>query len=490
MATNYDKNLFLHNQKLIEENENLKFKIAKIEAETANKYLEVIYRLEESFEMVTQKCTILEERVAKLEAENDRLRKQLNNDSENSSKPPSTDMKPNAPNTYNARTKTGKKSGGQKGHKGKNLSLVAIEEKISKGLMRREIVAHGNPQGNYVSKFVIDISISAVATEHRFYDNMPIPMEFRPDVQYGNELKSVVVTLSGHGIMSSNRIVDIIASMSNGALELSDGTIYNFLTEFKTKSQDYINTLKTKLLNNKILHVDETGVRVDSRNMTIRNYSDQKRVLYTANETKGKKAVENDDILPQYVGILVHDHNTLNYNYGMGNAECNVHIIRYLKADFQNTHHNWSDDMIKFLCTIKRSKESAIAYGASGFNLLEIEAYRKRYDEIILAGFEVLKNTKSKFYQNEERKLLNRLKKYRENHLLFITDFEVPFDNNLSERDLRMVKTKGKVSGCFRSLEGAKAFTALMSVIKTAIKQDVFPHSAVRSVFNGECCVS
>jgi len=100
-----------------------------------------------------------------------------------------------------------------------------------------------------------------------------------------------------------------------------------------------------------------------------------------------------------------------------------------------------------------------------------------------------LKETKSRFYQNEEKKLLNRLKKYRDNHLLFAVDFVVPFDNNLSERDLRMVKTKGKVSGCFRSLGGAKIFTNLMTVIKTSIKQNVSPHFAVRSVFDGVCCL-
>jgi hypothetical protein len=278
--------------------------------------------------------------------------------------------------------------------------------------------------------------------------------------------------------------------MSNGTLELSDGTIYNFLAEFNAKAQGYMETFKTKLLNNTILHIDETGARVNSRNMTFRNYSDQNRVLYTANETKGKKAIEDDGILPQFVGTLVHDHNTINYNYGTGNGECNIHLIRYLRANFENTHHDWSEDMTRFLLTLKRSKESAIGFGASGFDRSDIEEYRKQYDEIIKAGFEVLNNTKSRFYQKEERKLLNRLKKYQNNHLLFVADFDVPFDNNLSERDLRMIKTKGKVSGCFRSLVGARIFAVLMSVIKTAIKQNVSPYVVVRSVFNGRYCIS
>jgi transposase len=139
--------------------------------------------------------------------------------------------------------------------------------------------------------------------------------------------------------------------------------------------------------------------------------------------------------------------------------------------------------MIGFLLSLKNSKELAIAFGAEDFEQNDMEDYRKRYDEIVMAGFEALKNTKSRFYKTEEKRLLNRLKKYRDNHLLFAMDFAVPFDNNLSERDLRMVKTKGKVSGCFRSLQGAKIFANLMSVTKTAVKQSVSPFVALKDVF-------
>jgi len=490
LAGNYEKNLFKHNQELIEENEKLKHKITTIEAETTNKYLGIIDRLNETIDAVMQKCAALEERVAKLEAENDRLRKQLNNDSGNSSNPPSTDNKPNAPNTYNGRTKTGKKPGGQAGHKGNYLSRASIEEKIANGKMKHQIVNHGTPGGKYTSKFVIDLKIEAVAIEHRFYEGISIPIELHPEVQYGCELKAFVATLAGQGLAASNRIVNMLAAFTDGAIALSDGTVYNFLSEFNEKATPFVEYTKTKLLNNVVLHVDETGARVNGRNMFFRNYSDEKRVLYTANPTKGKKAIADDDVLPQFAGVLIHDHNTVNYNYGTGNGECNVHLIRYLKANSENTHHYWSDTMIEFLLSLKRSKELAIYFGAKEFEQNDLDDYRKQYDDIVAAGYEALKSTKSRFYKTEEKRLLNRLKKYRDNHMLFVVDFAVPFDNNLSERDLRMVKTKGKVSGCFRSLQGAKAFANLMSVTKTAIKQNVSPFMAVRDVFLGKTCLA
>ena len=483
MAANYERDLYRHNQELITENEILRAKVARIEAETANKYQGIINRLEDALEAVMQKCNALEERVAKLEAENDRLRKQLNNDSSNSSNPPSADKKPNAPNTYNGRMKTGTKSGGQKGHTGKHLSCAAIEEKIAQGQIRRKIVNHGELKGAYTSKYVIDLKVEAIAVEHRFYGNTRIPLAFRPDVQYGDEIKAIVATLSGQGLVASNRIVDMIASMSNGAVELSDGTVYNFLTDFNAKAKGCIEAIKTKLLNNVILRVDQTGARINAHNMYFSNYSDERHVLYTANQTKGKKAIDDDGILLRFAGTLVHDHNTVYYHYGTANGECNVHLIRYLRANSENTHHHWSDDMIEFLLSVKKTKELAIAFRLVKFEQADLDGYRKRYDDIVAAGFDALKNTKSRFYKTEERRLLRRLKKYRDNHLLFATGFSVPFDNNLSERDLRMLKTKGKVSGCFRSLQGAKVFANLMTVIKTAIKQNVSPHAAIRSVF-------
>ena len=311
-----------------------------------------------------------------------------------------------------------------------------------------------------------------------------------PEVQYGCELKAFVATLAGQGLVASNRIVNMLADFTDGAIALSDGTIYNFLSEFNKKATVFVENMKTKLLNNVVLHVDETGARVNGRNMFFRNYSDEKRVLYTANPTKGKTSIEADDILPQFVGVLIHDHNTVNYNYGTCNGECNVHLIRYLKANSENTYHYWSDAMIEFLLSLKRSKELAIYFGAKEFEQNDLNGYRKQYDDIVAAGYEALKNTKSRFYKTEEKRLLNRLKKYRDNHLLFAVDFAVPFDNNLSERDLRMVKIKGKVSGCFRSLQGAKAFANLMSVTKTAIKQNVSPFMAVRDVFLGKTCLA
>ena len=462
-------------------------KVRRIEAETENKYLKIIYEKDLEIARLKAENAELKARVLKLEAEVDRLRKQIDKDSGNSSKPPSGDQKSNGVNRFNGRESSGKRPGGQPGHKGYCLSKADIEDKIKRGAVGHEVVCHGRAEGKYVSKYVVDIRVKAVVTEHRFYADgsgrVEIPREYRGDVQYGEGLKTLVTALAGQGIVASNRIVELIEAVSGNTISLSDGTVYNFLSEFNDKAKETIERIKTKLLNGPLMYVDETGARCEARNMFYRNYSNDENVLYTFNETKGKKAIDGDDILPQYIGALVHDHNTVNYNYGSKNAECNVHLIRYLKANSENTGKTWSDDMINLLLSINRSKKIAVAYGLAGFERQDIEGYKRRFDEIVTEGLLNLNSTASRIYRQDKKKLLRRLKKYRDNHLLFTYDFTVPFDNNLSERDLRMLKTKGKVSGCFRSLSGAKIFANIMSVVKTSIKQGLSPFYSIHSIF-------
>jgi len=490
LATAYERKILKDVEALFLENDRLKAEIARIEARTAAKYQAIIDRLEAKIDVLEQKCAAQEKRIAILEAENDRLRRQLNNDSNNSSNPPSSDIKPNSPNEFNGRTSTDKKSGGQMGHSGKYLSRECVEEKIARGLISHKIVNHGNPQGNYVSKYVLDIGFTTTATEHRFYDGEEIPRAFQSEVQYGSGLKAFVATLAGQGFVSSSRIVEMLKAFTNGAIELSDGTVYNFLSEFDNKVKDEIKRLTERLLNNEILHVDETGARINAQNMFFRNYSDQWRVLFTANKTKGKTAVDNDNILPRFAGCLVHDHNTINYNYGTNNAECNVHLLRYLKANSENTQNLWSAELAEFLVRLNISKELAQKYGTTEFNAEYVNNLKNRFNEIVDNGFEQAKCTASRYFKAEELKLLRRLKKYVDNHLLFAVDFKIPFDNNLSERDLRLLKTKQKVSGCFRTLKGARIFSNLMSVIKTAIKQSLSPFVTIKNAFNGTLCLA
>lgn len=416
-----------------------------------------------------------------LRDDNDRLRKIINNDSNNSSNPPSTDTKPNT-KIYNNREKSSKKAGGQVGHKGHHLSKKDVVEKIKTGEIKQEIVKHGKESGQYKSKYILDIQIDVIAHEHRFYADengkYNIPEEYKTDVQYGTNIKTLCTALNVDGYVALDRLEGFIKNLTHGKLTPSKGTIVNFIQECSNKSQYLLEHFKKQLLNATIMHTDATVSRCNNKNQSIRNYSTEEITLLIGTRGKSKKHLEETNILPQYKGKLVHDHETVMYNYGSNHGECNVHILRYLKGCIENTKHKWAKYMSSLLCCVNNSKKHL-----SKFDEAQLENISKRYDEIIQKGIEENKKMKSKYYKKEERKLLRRLEKYKANHLLFAYDFSIPFDNNLSERDLRNVKSKLKISGCFRNENGMQNYLNLQSIIGTCRKQSHNFYQTIENIF-------
>lgn len=414
----------------------------------------------------------LREKNEKLTNEVVRLKKQLNNNSDNSSKPPSSDIKKNIPNN---REKSGKKVGGQKGHTAHFLNKKDIENKIRNKEFKHEVINIGNPQGKYTSKYILDIRLDVIAKEYRFFKDdkgkYNIPKEFQTDVQYGNELKTICTILNVEGVVAIDRLTKLVSCISHGKINISNGTLVNFVSELGKKSENVVETIKKKLLNSELMYTDATSGRCENRNICIRNYSTEKYTYLAPTYGKGKKYIEETNILNRYTGNLVHDHETVMYNYGNKHIECNVHISRYLKGCYENMKHQWALKMRSFLCSLNEYRKRLKEQDIKELPKDKLARYSKRYDELLDEGCSENKKLKSKFLRQEEQKLLNRMKKYKENHLMFLYDFDVPFDNNLSERDLRHVKTKQKISGCFNNLETSKIYFNIKSIISTLRKQ-------------------
>lgn len=414
----------------------------------------------------------LKEKNEKLTNEVDRLKKQINNNSNNSSKPPSSDIKKNIPNN---REKTTKKAGGQKGHKAHFLSKKIVEEKISNKEFEHEIIHVGQISKEYTSKYILDTKISIVAKEYRFYPNKEgkiiIPKEYKTDVQYGTNLKTICAVLNTEGIVALDRLADFVSCISHEKIKISKGSIVNFMKELDNKSQYIIKNIENKILNSELLNTDATTARCENRNICVRTYSTKKLTLLVPTYGKSKKYIEETNILNRYTGNLVHDHETVMYNYGNKHIECNVHVSRYLKGCYENTQNKWALKMRSFLCSLNEYRKKLKSKEMFKLEKGQLERYSNRYDEILKEGYSENKKVKSKNLRQEEQRLLNRLKKYKENHLMFLYDFNMPFDNNLSERDLRHVKIKQKVSGHFNSMKGIKIYLNIKSIIGTLKKQ-------------------
>lgn len=426
-------------------------------------------------------------KIEKLENEVDRLKKQINNNSNNSSNPPSTDIKANK-KIVNNRKETKNNVGGQKGHKGITLSKKYVEDNIKNKKFEHEIVHIGKISNKYNSKFKLDISVNVIATEYRFYADengkINIPKEFQSNVQYGSEIKTLCSVLNTEGIVAINRLTDFVSSILHGKINISNGTIVNFVKELSKKISKPLKEIEKKILNSNLMRTDATPVRCDNKNISVRNYSTKEYTLLKATKRKSKKDIEETNILPKYCGNLIHDHETVIYNYGKGHGKCNVHLLRYLTANYENTNNKWCKDMKNFLVSLNNMKKRKIVKGINHITKQDFKKYSMRFDEIVESGIEENKKVKSKYYKQEEKKLLDRLKKYKSNHLLFIENFEIPFDNNLSERELRHVKSKQKISGHFKSIEGVQNYLDIKSIITTCKKIEKNFYTTIKNIFD------
>lgn len=268
-----------------------------------------------------------------------------------------------------------------------------MEEKIKSGKCRHEIKNIGKISGDtYITKYVLDLSVSPVITEIRIYPDekghFSIPAEYRSDVTYGSNVKSLAVSLYSEGVMSNDRIAAFLNAACSDELGLSEGNVYGFCKKFTVNAGMSIHHLENELLNQNVVATDATTVTVNSEQNYIRNFSTQNTVVYNAMKSKSIKALGEIPFLAAYSGILVHDHETALYHYGTDHAECNVHILRYLRKNTEDTGNKWSGKVAALLCEMNNARKELISQGIKEFSDETIREYAQRYDAIILSGRE------------------------------------------------------------------------------------------------------
>lgn len=208
-------------------------------------------------------------------------------------------------------------------------------------------------------------------------------------------------------------------------------------------------------------------------------------VLYRAMKDKTLDTMHKVRFLEKYTGILVHDHETALYHFRTDHGECNVHIIRYLRKNTEDTGNTWSVQMVKLLSEMNRVRKTAKSRNETSLAEPVIRKYEKRYDGLITAGRAENKKTKHRYAKKEEKALLNRMEKYRHNHLLFLYDFRVPFDDNMSGRDLRKAKNRQKMAGGFRKTSGHEMYCNILTIIETLKRRKMAVFENIKMLFMG-----
>lgn len=430
-----------------------------------------------------------------------KLKSRLNKDSSTSDKPSSTDVY-KKPKPQSMREKSGKKPGGQPGHKGHGPVLFVepttiIEKKPCKCGKCGEDV---DVDEKYVRRQLVDIDVVLNITEERVFTGVcpgcgniemgQFDESFKGPFQYGVNAKSFVTLLNTYGCVPDLKAAEIINSISGGTINMSAGTVVNYRRFLSKQLEGVINTIREALILSKVLSGDESGVRVNGELKWGQIFCNDKFALYGLNSRRGD-VDESMRILVYFTGILVHDHFMSYYKHEtITHAECNQHILRYLKGLVEIFQHSWFKDMSDLLKAMCHEKNELIRANKQSMLADKIEEFSKKYDEILECGWAEYKAStqgdeqKEKYY-NDERLLLTRLGNFKKEHLLFLNDFDVPFTNNNAEQGIKGIKTKQKVSGGFRSVEGASWFLRIMSLIVSLKKQNLLVFEGIRSVFLG-----
>ena len=422
------------------------------------------------------------------------LANRLNLNSTNSSKPPSTD--PNR--KKKTKSKTGKKPGGQKGHVGTTLKKVDDPDKVKLIKVDRSKLPPGRyRQVGFDSRQVFDIDISRVVTEYRvqiLQDDKgnrfvaTFPKGVTKAVQYGTGLKAHSVYMSQFQLVPYNRIQDYFADQLH--IPISEGSIFNFNKEAFRSLVDFENRVKNELTASDLAHADETGINIGGKRHWLHCVSNDSWTLYYPHEKRGMDAINDMGVLPRFKGVLCHDHWKPYYKIDCTHALCNAHHLRELTRAWEQDDQQWAQKLKNLLETINRKVTDA----GGALDAQESQKYRLRYRAILKQG-EIecpepirpkKKGKRGRIKKSKSRNLLERLRDYEQDALRFMDNGYVPFSNNLGESDIRMTKVQQKISGCFRSMDGAQIFCRVRSYLSTCRKQGVKSSHALHLLFNGK----
>ena len=458
--------------------------------------LEVERQRDAALDKVTEQRHELYEVKTELEEEKGRnlkLTAQLNRDYENSGKPSS--QSPNHGKIANGREKTGRKPGGQPGHKGhgrirqeptKRIHLPIPEEiamdpdfkKTTKTITKQMVRLQVNLE---VLEYEADVYYNSKTGERV---HAPFPEGVVNDINYDGTIRAFLFLLNDHCNVSIDKARGFLCDITAGKLRISKGMIASLRQEFACKTKAEQDKAFNDLLMTPVLHSDCTNARINGKPAYVYVCaSPDGTVQFYARDKKGHAGIKETPV-EDYQGVLVHDHDVTFYHYGRDHQECNVHVLRYLKDSIENEpDRTWStkmralmQEMIHHRNELGNDKDMAPD---------KVKAFESRYHEILKTAETEYEDVPPSKYYMDGYNLYKRMKKYEHNHLLFLHDKRVPFNNNISERYLRSYKRKQQAVISLRapeSLDYISRNMGTLNMIRNLQEENLF--DSVVEIFN------
>jgi transposase len=452
------------------------------------------------FTRLHQLETLVQEQATTIQA----LQDQLAKNSRNSGKPPSSEgLK--KPRTRTLRPKTGRKPGGQKGHPGHTLRMSDNPDHIEQHRLDscplcQTDLTNASPSG-YARRQVFDVPpVCLEVTEHRAeikrcpqcheMVQAAFPAEVSQVVQYGSRLKAQASYLNTYHFIPHARTSELLGDFYGHTP--APALVKEANQAVETGSEPALAAIYEQLIQAEVAHFDESGIRVAGKTQWLHVASTDELTYYEVHPKRGQEAMRDIGILPHFTGRAMHDHWQAYQAFDQGDhAYCNAHHLRELQFVTDQYQQPWAAQMAHLLLDIKAEVDQT-TFVADALPPDRITHFEQRYDDILQQGFEANPppadpppKQRGRAKQSPPKNLLDRLDQHKPEVLAFMYDFRVPFDNNLAERDVRMIKVKQKVSGAFRTEQGAKTFCAIRSYISTARKQGGNVIDAIQNALNG-----
>ena len=451
----------------------------------------------------------LREKLTVAEAQIKHLVELLGQNSHNSSWPSSRDKGRQKPKSKSLRPQTERKAGGQEGHEGHTLEFNPKPDYIEthrpahcdhcQAPLPEEIVA-----GKVAKRQVFELPpLRYVTIEHQAETIIcpccgeattgEFPADVTNPVQYGSQVKRLAVYLRNEQFIPYERERQMLADLFE--LPISTGSLQNFLETAAENVKPATEAIKEAVKKAEVGNADETGFYISGKRAWLHTVSTPELTYYEPHQSRGKKATDAIGILPEFTGTLVHDNWATYFKYQLLlHALCNAHHLRELTALVENGQQQWAALMIVCLLSAKQLVAEAYQAGETELSVEQMHRIHQMYDAIVAFGLEEnplpdehpppVKRGRRK--KTKARNLVERFDKQQEAILRFVHDFKVPFDNNLAERDIRMMKVQQKISGSFRSWEGAEQFCSLRTYISTIRKQGLNVWEALGSLFDDD----
>jgi transposase len=422
----------------------------------------------------------------------------LNKNSTNSSLPPSQD--PNR-KKLSQRGDTKRKPGGQQGRMGTTLKPVETPDEIIEvpvvksdlppghiykkvGIAKRQVVEF------LISKKIIEYQLEIVEDERGRRFTAQGPEGTSRPIQYGASLKATASYMSIYQLIPYGRVEEYFRDQA--LIPISVGTLFNINKEAYERWEGFERIALEKLRGSPVLHSDETGINVNGKRIWLHAALNDKWTLFMPHKNRGREAMDEMDILPWFQGISIHDHWLAYFAYDQcSHSLCNAHHLRDLQAAVEaSPDHTWAQSMKDTLLEMNL----AVQKTEGALSKEEAEVYRKRYRDILKIGAlecpqpEVPDKPKKgrKTKKSKELNLLERLRDFEDEALRFMEVASVPFTNNPAENEIRMTKVHQKISGCFKSFEGAQIFCRVRSFLLTSQKHGISATEALSSLFSGK----